>query len=380
MHSDRDNVSGSSRDDAVKDIRTTAIGLMSGTSMDGIDVALIETDGVSVYRLGAFGSYPYADDLRAALKPVVGKMPLPGADLDQLVCDVTDAHAEAVLDFVSRAGIDLSSVDVVGFHGQTVFHDPENAVTCQLGDGQRLAAALGVPVVNDFRSADVAAGGEGAPFAPLFHAALARQLEGPLCILNLGGVGNLSWISEDGALIAFDTGPASAMIDDWVHQHTGEPMDTDGALARAGNVNSQALHRLLDDPYFSKPYPKSLDRDHFDPSVVNGLSLEDGAATLVAFTAMTVKKSAELLPAPPLRWLVTGGGRHNPAIMAGLRILLDSPVEPVEAVGWNGDAIEAQAFAFLAVRSTKGLPLSMPSTTGVPKPQRGGVFHSPHEF
>ncbi len=171
MQSDKDNVSGSSSDDAVKDVRTTAIGLMSGTSMDGIDVALIETDGVSVYRLGAFGSYPYVDELRAALKPVVGKMPLPSSDLDQLVRDITDAHAEAVQDFVGRSGIDLSSVDVAGFHGQTVFHDPENAVTCQLGDGQRLAAALGVPVVNDFRSADVAAGGEGAPFAPLYHAA-----------------------------------------------------------------------------------------------------------------------------------------------------------------------------------------------------------------
>jgi anhydro-N-acetylmuramic acid kinase len=379
MQSDRDNVSGSSSDDAVKDVRTTAIGLMSGTSMDGIDVALIETDGVSVYRLGAFGSYPYVDELRAALKPVVGKMPLPSSDLDQLVRDITDAHAEAVQDFVGRSGIDLSSVDVAGFHGQTVFHDPENAVTCQLGDGQRLAAALGVPVVNDFRSADVAAGGEGAPFAPLYHAALARQLEAPVCVLNLGGVGNLSWISADGAVIAFDTGPASAMIDDWVHEHTGEIMDTDGALARTGKVDSEVLVRLLDDPYFSKPFPKSLDRDHFDRSCVNGLSLEDGAATLVAFTAMSVKKSAELLPAPPLKWLVTGGGRHNPAIMAGLRRLLDSPVEPVETVGWNGDAIEAQAFAFLAVRSIKGLPLSMPSTTGVPKPQRGGVFHLPHK-
>lgn len=379
MESDRDNVSGSSRDDAENDVRTAAIGLMSGTSMDGIDVAMIETDGVSVHRLGAFGSYPYVDELRAALKPVVGRVPKRNPDLDRLVCDITDAHAEAVQDFVGRAGIDLSSVGVVGFHGQTVFHDPANAVTCQLGDGQRLATALGVPVVNDFRSADVASGGEGAPFAPLFHAALARKIESPVCILNLGGVGNLSWISADGAVIAFDTGPASAMIDDWVHEHTGKTMDTDGVLARAGNVNSQALNRLLDDPYFSKPYPKSLDRDHFDRSLVKGLSLEDGAATLVAFTAMTVKKSAELLPAPPLRWLVTGGGRHNPAIMAGLRILLDSPVEPVEAVGWNGDAIEAQAFAFLAVRSSKGLPLSIPSTTGVPKPQRGGVFHSPHE-
>jgi anhydro-N-acetylmuramic acid kinase len=378
MHSDRDNVSGSSHDDAANDVRKIALGLMSGTSMDGIDVAVIETDGVAIHKLGAFGSYPYADELRTALKPVVGQMPSPSPELHQLVDDITDAHAEAVQDFVSRAGLDLSSVDVVGFHGQTVFHDPGNGVTCQLGDGQRLATALGVPVVNDFRSEDVAAGGEGAPFAPLFHAALARQLDAPVCILNLGGVGNLSWISADGAVIAFDTGPASAMIDDWVHEHTGQSMDTDGGLARAGNVDVQVLNRLLDDPYFSKPYPKSLDRDHFDRTLVNGLSLEDGAATLVEFTAKAVKKSAELLPSAPLRWLVSGGGRHNPAIMARLRMLMDSiPVEPVEAVGWNGDAIEAQAFAYLAVRSEKQLPLSLPTTTGVPEPQSGGTLHLP---
>lgn len=379
MQSDTDNVSGSSSDDAEKEFGKIAIGLMSGTSMDGIDVAVVETDGTIVHKLGAFGSYPYVDELRSALKRVVGQMPVPGSELDRLVEDITDAHAEAVQDFVGKANIDLSSVGLIGFHGQTIFHDPDNGVTCQLGDGRRLAMRLGVPVVNDFRSADVASGGEGAPFAPLFHAALARQLEAPLCVLNLGGVGNLSWISADGAVVAFDTGPASAMIDDWVHEHTGETMDTDGALARSGKVDSQVLNRLLDDPYFEKPYPKSLDRDHFDRSLVNGLSLEDGAATLVAFTAMSVKRSADILPAPPLRWLVSGGGRHNPAIMAGLRVLLDSPVEPVEAVGWNGDAIEAQAFAFLAVRAAMGLPLSIPSTTGVPKPQRGGVLHSPQE-
>lgn len=375
MQSDTDNVSARSSKIGDDSKWTTAIGLMSGTSMDGIDVALIETDGKSVRRFGAFSSYPYADSLRATLQSVIGHVPVPGPEHQQLIDDITDAHAEAVEDFISRANVDISKVDVVGFHGQTVFHDPKNKVTCQLGDGKRLAARLGIPVVNDFRSADVAAGGQGAPFAPLFHAALARQLDAPLCVLNLGGVGNLSWISADGAVIAFDTGPASALIDDWVKEHTGDAMDKGGALARKGKVNQHVLNQLLDDPYFEAPYPKSLDRDHFDRSPVNGLSIEDGAATLVAFTAMSVKLGANLLPAQPLRWLVTGGGRHNPAIMAGLRMLLHSPIEPVEAVGWNGDAIEAQAFAFLAVRTEKGLPLSLPTTTGVPAPQRGGVLN-----
>lgn len=377
MHSDTDNVSARSINSDGSGKWTTAIGLMSGTSMDGIDVALIETDGSSVRKFGAFASYPYETGLRTALQDVIGHQPAPGPELDKLIEDITDAHAEAVEDFVQRAGVDMSSVDVVGFHGQTVFHDPKNGVTCQLGDGKRLAVRLGLPVVNDFRSADVAAGGEGAPFAPLFHAALARSLEAPLCVLNLGGVGNLSWISPDGAVIAFDTGPASAMIDDWVHAHTGAAMDTDGALARQGKIDQHVLNQLLADPYFDLSFPKSLDRDHFDDSLIKDLSLEDGAATLVAFTAMSVKRGSNLLPAPPLRWLVSGGGRQNPSIMGSLRKLLGNTVEPVESVGWNGDAIEAQAFAFLAVRTEKGLPLSLPTTTGVPTPQRGGVLNFP---
>lgn len=377
MHSDTDNVSARSINSDGSGKWTTAIGLMSGTSMDGIDVALIETDGSSVRKFGAFASYPYETGLRTALQDVIGHQPAPGPELDKLIEDITDAHAEAVEDFVQRAGVDMSSVDVVGFHGQTVFHDPKNGVTCQLGDGKRLAVRLGLPVVNDFRSADVAAGGEGAPFAPLFHAALARSLEAPLCVLNLGGVGNLSWISPDGAVIAFDTGPASAMIDDWVNAHTGAAMDTDGALARQGKIDQHVLNQLLADPYFDLSFPKSLDRDHFDDSLIKDLSLEDGAATLVAFTAMSVKRGSNLLPAPPLRWLVSGGGRQNPSIMGSLRKLLGNTVEPVESVGWNGDAIEAQAFAFLAVRTEKGLPLSLPTTTGVPTPQRGGVLNFP---
>jgi len=354
-----------------------AIGLMSGTSMDGIDVAIIDTDGTAVHQRGAFATYPYVPALREKLASIVGRKPDNSAEIAAVVRDITDAHAEAVESFCARAGINLADVDVVGFHGQTVFHDPAAGITCQLGDGARLAARLGVCVVNDFRSADVAAGGEGAPMAPLYHAALAKPIEPPVCVLNLGGVGNLTWISPDGGIVAFDTGPANALVDDWISEHTGAAMDEDGKIARRGKIDEEALAALLADDYFIHPYPKSLDRDHFDPSPVVGLSLEDGAATLIAFSAGAVAKAQDMLPALPERWLVTGGGRHNPVMMAALRRALDRPVEPVETVGWSGDAMEAQAFAYLAVRALYGLPLSLPSTTGVTEPMPGGVVHRP---
>ncbi len=353
----------------------TVIGLMSGTSMDGIDIALIESDGTRVSKRGGYATYPYVTGLRQRLLDIIGRKPDDSDKLTAIARDVTDAHAEAVEDFLGRAGIERASVDLVGFHGQTVFHDPDHGITCQLGDGARLSDSLGMNVVSDFRSADVAAGGQGAPLAPLYHAALAAPLEPPLGILNLGGVGNLTWINADGGIIAFDTGPANALVDDWIARHTGAAMDEDGKVARQGTINDAALAAMLDHPYFDAAYPKSLDRDHFDASPVSGLSLEDGAATLIAFSAGAVGLAQALLPSPPSRWLVTGGGRHNPVMMSALRRVLDRPVEPVEAVGWSGDAMEAQAFAYLAVRSVYGLPLSLPSTTGVSAPMTGGVVH-----
>ena len=355
----------------------TVIGLMSGTSMDGIDVALIHSDGRTVERLGPAATYPYDAQLRKRLQAAAGRMPTPGDGTAALVADVTDAHIAVIEDFAARAGIDLSGVDLIGFHGQTVFHDPDNGITCQLGDGARMAKRLGVPVVNDFRAADVAACGQGAPFAPLYHAALAQNLDTPLCVLNMGGVGNLTWISPDGGIIAFDTGPANALVDDWVSAKTGQSMDANGAIARTGAVDEAALAVLLDDRYFDLAYPKSLDRDHFDPAPMQHLSIADGAATLIAFSAAAVKRGEDLLPAPPLRWLVTGGGRHNPVLMHALRTVLTGAVEPVEAVGWMGDALEAQAFAYLAVRSLRGLPLSLPTTTGIIEPMTGGVLSKP---
>ncbi|WP_354075044.1 anhydro-N-acetylmuramic acid kinase [Constrictibacter sp. MBR-5] len=352
-----------------------AIGLMSGTSMDGIDVALLETDGERVQAFGPRTTLPYAPGLRAALGDLVGDAQRAEHDpAGDLVAALTDAHADAVRGLLAESGVAAADVDVIGFHGHTVLHRPERRLTRQIGDGARLAAATGVDVVCDLRAADVAAGGQGAPLAPLFHRALAAGLVQPLAVLNLGGVGNVTWL--DGArVVAFDTGPGNALIDDWVRRHTGEACDRDGRLAAAGTAQARPLQRLLDNGYFGRPPPKSLDRNDFSGDAVFGLSVEDGAATLTAFTVASVARALRHLPAPPKRWLVTGGGRHNPVLMQMLADDLAVPVDPVEAVGWDGDAIEAQAFAFLAVRSLRGLPLSLPSTTGVPAPTTGGVLH-----
>jgi anhydro-N-acetylmuramic acid kinase len=266
----------------------------------------------------------------------------------------------------------------VGFHGQTILHRPAERRTWQIGDAAALARATGLPVAHDFRSADVAAGGEGAPLAPVYHAALARDLEKPAAVLNLGGVANVTWIRPDGALLACDTGPGNALLDDFLFRHTGRPLDRDGALAAAGRVDIAVLERLLAHPFFARPAPKSLDRQDFAASVaasgVEDLQPADAAATLVAFTAEAVRRT--VLPQPPRRWLVTGGGRHNPVLMQALRARLGD-VAPVEAAGWDGDALEAQCFGYLAVRTLLGMPLTFPGTTGVGRPMPGGVVTRP---
>ena len=353
----------------------TALGLMSGTSMDGIDVAVIETDGERVAGFGPATTYPYPDDVSAELRAVVAdaRRAETGnhADLDRRV---TEAQTRAVEQLLKGAGIDRSTIAVVGFHGQTILHRPERRVTYQLGNGVAMAERLGIDVVNRFRDADLAAGGQGAPLAPLYHRALARDLERPLAVLNLGGVGNVTYL-EGETVIAFDTGPANAMIDDWMLKHSGQSYDADGRLAASGKVDKAALAKLMDNAYFALKPPKSLDRNDFSAAPVQGLAPADGAATLVAFTVETVRRSLDHLPGRPKRWLVTGGGRLNPTIMAALAEALKTPVAPVEAVGWQGDALEAQCFAFLAVRSLRGLPLSVPTTTGAPKPMTGGVLN-----
>ena len=347
----------------------TALGLMSGTSMDGIDAAIVETDGERVFDLGPSDSQTYDADFRRRLRCLIAD----GGDEDGVSRELTERHADVVGRLLDGSG----AVDVIGFHGHTISHRPDLGLTRQIGDGAALARLTGISVVDDFRSRDMAAGGEGAPFAPLFHAALARDLEKPLAVLNIGGVANLTWIGPADELLAFDTGPGNALIDDWTLKNTGRPMDEDGLLARQGEVDARALAALLDHPYFLKPPPKSLDRGDFGADILEGAPAADGAATLTRFTAATVARARDFLPAPPLRWLVTGGGRLNGSLMAALAQALDAGVEPVEAVGWRGDVLEAQAFAFLAVRSLRGLPLSVPGTTGVSRPISGGVLHPP---
>ena len=350
-----------------------ALGLISGTSMDGIDAALIETDGETVGARPASVTLPYPAGLRVELLAIAADPARAEEPLSDIEEAVTQANAEAARAVLARAEVAAGAVRVVGMHGQTVLHRPERRFTRQLGDGALLARLLGIDVVAGFRLADVAAGGQGAPFAPLYHAALARGLEQPLAVLNLGGVANVTFLDGD-TIIAFDTGPASAMMDDWVRRHTGQPLDEGGRIAASGTVDAPRLAALLHHPFFASPPPKSLDRNAFPLSAVNGLSLADGAATLAAFTVATVAQARAHLRVAPRRWLVTGGGRHTATLMAGLRTVLGVPVDPVETVGWDGDALEAELFGFLAMRSVQGLPLSLPATTGVPRPMPGGVL------
>jgi len=358
------------------------IGLMSGTSLDGVDAAVIETDGGTWITTLAGTEQPYSKSERASLQAAVdaalkwkfsGAEPAEFAEAEHAL---TEAHARAVKGVIAAAGLTPGDIDLVGFHGQTVLHrapTPEQTgATRQIGDGAALAKAIGIDVVYDMRSADVAAGGQGAPLATLYHDALFKRdkLDGPIAVLNLGGVANVSWLGA-GNPVAFDTGPASGLLDAWCELMIGETCDRNGALAARGTVSAAALSKLLDHPYFALPPPKSMDRWEFSLGPVRGLSPEDGAATLTAFTAQTVA-DAILRMGRPERILATGGGRKNPVMMEAIADRLGQPVEPAEAVNWNGDLMEAQAFAWLAVRSAKGLPLSLPSTTGVPEPMTGG--------
>ncbi|CUJ88570.1 Anhydro-N-acetylmuramic acid kinase [Ruegeria denitrificans] len=351
-----------------------ALGAMSGTSLDGVDAAVVETDGHQIIGFGPSGYRAYSEAERADLREALGQWH--GPEVDKAAELVTFAHAEALSEF--------EEIDLIGFHGQTVAHEPHGRGTLQVGDGKGLAQALGVPVVWDFRSDDVAMGGEGAPLAPFFHFACAKWIGAtqPLCFLNLGGVGNLTYADPGfdgpeapGALLAFDTGPANAPVDDLMQARLGLPMDRDGAVARGGTVEMGALELFLAEPYFARMPPKSLDRNDFAEMIrlVKELSDADAVATLTGMCAAGVVQGMEHCPKPPSRLLVTGGGRHNPVLMEMLRVALDCPVEPVEAVGLDGDMLEAQAFAYLAVRVARGLPTSCPGTTGVKALVGGGV-------
>lgn len=344
--------------------------------MDGIDAALVETDGEGVVNPIAFMFFPYEPDFRPRLRAAMARaleMHAPARDalIDAVEQESTGLHAMAVHRLLAASHTRRDDVTVIGFHGQTIAHRPDRKWTWQIGCGATLKAATRIPVAFDFRSADVAAGGQGAPLAPGYHRARSEELGRPLGVLNLGGVGNLTWFAEDGTWGSFDTGPGNALIDDWVRAHTGRSYDEDGKVAASGMVHDNVLQTLCDNPWFDAAPPKSLDRNAWDIGALRGLSPGDGAATLAAFTAETVRLA--LTHVPPIgRLLVTGGGRLNPVLMAELATRCAVPCDSVEAVGWNGDALEAEAFAWLAVRVLDGNPLSWPETTGVPVAMTGG--------
>jgi anhydro-N-acetylmuramic acid kinase len=355
------------------------LGMMSGTSLDGVDAAMMLTDGVRILEFGPTAYRPYDASEQAHLRAALGKWQTePG--VDQAATLVEDAHLHLLQQF--------QGAQILGFHGQTLAHDPFGRGTHQAGDGARLAALGGIPVVWDFRTADVRMGGQGAPLAPFFHFACAKWIGAtqPICFLNLGGVGNITWVDPSkpgpetpGALLAFDTGPANAPINDLMMQRQNLPCDQDGALAAQGEVVAGALELFLDDAYFRKIPPKSLDRDAFSDmlELVHELKDADAAATMTGMAAAAVMQAMEHCPSPPVRVLVSGGGRHNQVMMAMLSAGLDCPVDPVEAVDLDGDMLEAQAFAYLAARVARGLPTSSPETTGVRALVGGGEISYP---
>ncbi len=360
-----------------------AIGLMSGTSLDGVDCALIETDGRAYVLPRKFITIPYTTGEREAIRAAFGKRDRKDPVVEAAEHIVTQSHIAAVKELNKKA-------DVIGFHGQTIFHAPEEKLTLQIGNAEMLARETGMDVVADFRSADVAAGGQGAPLAPAYHAARMHHAGVPLpaAILNIGGVANVTWIggpAAAGRVIAFDTGPGNALIDDWILRRTGNAFDKDGVLAASGTAMDDYLRVWLSHAYFDRPAPKSLDRGEWDIAALgpltrlgDNITTEDGAATLMAFTVEGILSAVRHLPDAPKQWFACGGGRRNTAMMDLLQNRLEKDgcgqLHNVEDLGWDGDATEAECFAYLAVRALLNLPISFPDTTGVPSPMTGGVF------
>ena len=367
----------------------TAIGLMSGTSMDGIDVALLRTDGDAIVERGSCAGYAYDPRFRDRLKQgleeaksIVTREQRPGA-LAELERDLTLRHAEAIETFLLHNNILRENVDVLGFHGQTVLHRPDEALTVQLGDGALLARETGIDVVYDMRANDMEHGGQGAPLIPAYHAALAGnaaangELAAPVVFVNIGGISNLTFIGADDRLVAYDSGPGNTLIDQWVEAHAGIPFDQGGLIASEGSVLPDLAERYLTNPFFFADKRRSLDRNDFTPPQGKDAELEDGARTLAYVTAAAIVKSAGHLPTTPRTYIVCGGGRLNPVIMRDLAALAkanDADVLAAEAMGFNGDSMEAEAWAYLAVRAQRGLPLTYPGTTGVQAPVSGGKF------
>ncbi|WP_455271554.1 anhydro-N-acetylmuramic acid kinase [Rhizobium herbae] len=369
----------------------TAIGLMSGTSMDGIDVALVRTDGRDLVERGAALEISYdakfRDCLKQALedaKSVRQRDERPGR-LAEVERELTLRHAEAVRSFLNKNKLQPADIDVIGFHGQTVLHRPDEALTVQLGDGALLARETGIAVVHDMRASDMVHGGQGAPLIPVYHAALAAGLPAelrsgrPVVFVNIGGISNMTFVGTDGQIVAYDSGPGNTLIDQWVEAHAGIPYDQGGMIASEGRVIADLAERYLANPFFSGAKRRSLDRNDFSPPSGAEAGLEDGARTLAYVTAAAILKSANHLPQRPGTYIICGGGRLNRIIMRDLADMAtagQASVVSAEAAGLDGDAMEAEAWGYLAVRSLEGLPLTFPGTTGVAEPVTGGVFNA----
>ncbi|MCY0147226.1 anhydro-N-acetylmuramic acid kinase [Hoeflea sp. G2-23] len=365
-----------------------AIGLMSGTSMDGIDLAMLDTDGDAVVDRGASSFTAFDADFRKRLtaaletaKAITEREERPG-ELAEIEIELTDRHAEAVEAFMARESLNRDDIDVIGFHGQTMLHRPRQALTVQLGLGARLAERLGIDVVYDLRARDMTMGGQGAPLVPAYHRALAAGLSGewaelrPVVFVNIGGISNITYIGSDDVLLAFDSGPGNALIDQWVTRHAGVPYDSGGAIASEGRVLSSLANQYLSSPFFTAKQRISLDRNDFLPPEDGQAELEDGARTLAFVTAAAIAKAQAHLPEKLKLWILTGGGRHNRMIVEDLTVATrhSGQVIVAEQAGLNGDSMEAEAWAWLAVRSLRGLPLTYPGTTGVSEPATGGVL------
>jgi len=364
----------------------TAIGLMSGTSMDGIDVALLRSDGEAVVERGPFLSVTYEPAFRDRLKEalevakVIKRRDERPGDLSPMERDLTLRHAEAVNLLLRREGLRPEDIDVIGFHGQTVLHRPDEALTVQLGDGPLLAKETGIDVVYDMRANDMVHGGQGAPLVPVYHQALGHQIpaeDWPVCFVNIGGISNLTYLGRDGTILGYDSGPGNTLIDQWVEAHAGIPYDDGGRIASEGMVVMTLAERYLDNPFFTAKTRRSLDRNDFRPPEGYEAELSDGARTLAYVSAAAILKSAGHLPAFPKTFVICGGGRLNRTIMGDLVDLAGAQGAAgltAEQAGFDGDAMEAEAWAYLAVRSAKGLPLTFPGTTGVGQPVSGGVL------
>lgn len=372
-----------------KNKEVLAIGLMSGTSLDGVDVAIIKTDGHQVTRFGKACHIPYTVEQRDQLQEAFAHAKRennPNVRSNSILIAegvINKLHLDAINEIISINQLQKNDIEVIGFHGQTLLHNPEKGWSWQIGDGRELADNTGIKVVNDFRRFDVENGGQGAPLVPIFHRALLPKDETnfPIALLNIGGVANLTWFNghDPNDMVAFDTGPGNALLDDWIRKHSDFPYDKDGKFSSKGNVQEILVNDLMNHDYFKEMPPKSLDRDAFDVSSLSMLSHEDGAATLIAFTVNAIKMAEVMCPDFVKKWYVCGGGAHNPTMMQMLSDELYGEVETISSLGFDGDYVEAEAFAFLAVRKLYDLPITFPGTTGILEPSTGGKVYNPRK-